>query len=506
MRRSLYRSLGLALFVQLGIVGVAYVGVSLVTTRVFMQEVNQELDRTVAEHLVEEVPLFDEGGPDTEALENLFHMLMVANPSIEIYLLDESGSILAFSAPPGSVKIESIDLEPVHDFLEGPSDLPVTGVDPRNPDVSKAFSAAPIVRNGELAGYLYVVLGGQQYDSAVQMLRGSYILRMGLASLVAALALAFAVGLLLFHLLTRRLRRLAAAMHRFERGGFTEIPEIKPGVQRRGGDEIDQLTLTFRAMADRIREQLDELKRADSLRRELVANVSHDLRTPLASLQGYLETLLLKEGRLDCAAQRRYVESALQHTEHLGNLVSELFELAKLESLETRLNPEAFAIEELVQDVVQKHQLEAERKRIRLSAEKAGDLPFVNADIGLIARALDNLIDNALRHTPEAGRVRLILQRGEGIVKVDVSDTGCGIRQEELDSVFDRFYRSQGQASEAGAGLGLAITKRIIELHRSRLEVESIVGEGTTFSFDLPVHSPSADSAPGNVSIHGRSG
>ncbi|MDX1384753.1 MAG: sensor histidine kinase, partial [Thermoanaerobaculia bacterium] len=238
--RSLYARLGLALFGLLVVVGIVWVSVSLITTRIFMQEVNQELDREVAAHLVDEIPLMEAGEVRAEALEELFHMMMVANPSIEIYLLDRQGGILAFSAPPGVVKLSHVDLAPVHRFLEGPSDLPVTGVDPRNPGLRKAFSAAPIERDGGVDGYLYVVLGGQQYDSAVAMLRGSHVLRLGLASLAAALLLALAIGLILFYRMTRRLHRLAAAMNRFEGSDFTE-PVTAAGTHTGDGDEIDRL-------------------------------------------------------------------------------------------------------------------------------------------------------------------------------------------------------------------------------------------------------------------------
>jgi signal transduction histidine kinase len=488
--RSVYGKLSLALLAVLAILGALYFLVTLVTTRVFLQEVNQNLDHDVAEHLVAEVILLEDGEVRQEGLKDIFHMMMVVNPSIEIYLLDPSGSILAYSAPPGKVKLRSVRLEPVERFLKGPGDLPVTGDDPRNPGLKKAFSAAPIARDGKLEGYLYVVLGGEQYDSAVQLLQGSYVLRLGVAALIAGLLFALVAGLLLFNLLTRRLRKLAAEMEIFQRSGFTKRMDFGPPARSKGGDEIDRLRVTFDEMAHKMAEQLRDLKRADSLRRELVANVSHDLRTPLASLRGYLETLMLKKDGLSPEEQQRYIEAALRHSESLGKLVSELFELAKLESSETRPQPETFALAELVQDVIQKHQLTAEKKEIRLRGVFGEDLPFVHADIGLIERVLENLIDNALRYTPAQGEVAVSLNPSGGAVAVEVRDNGRGIPPEELDYVFDRFYQSKSGADLAagGSGLGLAISKKILDLHGSRIEVRSAVGKGTTFSFELPAN------------------
>jgi signal transduction histidine kinase len=486
--RSIYGKLSLALLTLLVILGGLYILVTLVTTKVFLQEVNQDLDRDVAEHLVSEVDLMEGGEVRKEALENIFHMMMVVNPSLEFYLLDPDGTVLAYSAPPGKVKLDAVSLEPVIRFLEGPGNLPITGDDPRHPDLKKAFSAAPITRDGRLEGYVYVVLGGEQYDSAVQLLQGSYVLRLGVAVLVVGLAFTLLAGVLSFNLLTRRLRTLAADMDVFQRSGFTKQIDLGDPLGADPGDEIDRLRATFEEMSNRIADQLRELKRGDHLRRELVANVSHDLRTPLASLRGYLETLILKSGELSPAERERYLQAALRHSESLGTLVSELFELAKLESSETRPHPEPFALAELVQDVIQKHQLQADKKHIRLHGEFVDGLPFVHADIGLIERVLTNLIDNALRYTPDRGDVAISLSPTDDAVAVQVKDTGCGIPAEALPHVFDRFYRSKSGSDDpdGGSGLGLAISKKILDLHGCTIEVRSTTGTGTTFRFELP--------------------
>ena len=245
-------------------------------------------------------------------------------------------------------------------------------------------------------------------------------------------------------------------------------------------------------MAERIRQQVRQLKETDQLRRELVANVSHDLRTPVTSLQGYLETLLLKEGVLSAQERQRYLEIATAQSKRLGDLIAELFELAKLNSQEMKPRMESFSLGELVQDVVQKFRLAVEAKQMTLQAKLGEDLPFISADIGLIERVLDNLIQNALRYTPPGGRITVILRRmGENIL-TRVTDTGCGIPPEDLPHIFDRYYQAgrKHQTGDTGAGLGLAITKRILELHGSAIEVQSTVDQGSTFSFQLSCAPP----------------
>ena len=261
-------------------------------------------------------------------------------------------------------------------------------------------------------------------------------------------------------------------------------PEQAPS----GGDEIARLELTFRQMAERIDRQLQELQQTDNLRRELVTNISHDLRTPLTTLQGYLETLSLKNTSLTDTERKQYLETAVRHCSRLTGLVDELFELAKLDSCEHISYSEPFSLSELAQDIVQKYRLKASEMNIELHTQSAETSPPVYGDIGMLERVLENLIDNALQHTTAGGRVSVEMHpRGEHVI-VRVTDTGCGIPKDELEHVFDRFYRAGNSTSDTDqhAGLGLAIARRIIELHGSHIEVSSEEGKGTEFSFSMP--------------------
>jgi len=293
-------------------------------------------------------------------------------------------------------------------------------------------------------------------------------------------------------MLTGRLRRLANVMDAFEKGEMLDQRSLLLQGRKSSADEIDRLSTTFREMVERIHAQMKKLQKSDALRRELVANVSHDLRTPLATLQGYIETLILKDKSLKDEERRNYLETAIKHCERLGRLVSELLELAKLDSNEIRVHYEPFNLSELVQDVVQKFQLKVKEKDLHVETNIEKDLPFVNADIGLIERVLENLIENAIHYTLQGGSIRLGLTPQKEVISVQISDTGCGIPEQELPHIFNRFYQSD--ASRKGGpkhtGLGLAITKRILELHGSSIELTSALNSGTTFTFKLPVHTP----------------
>ncbi len=503
MFTTLYGKLASVLLGLFSLIGAGTIVLTLYTTRLHFQEVNQKLNQTLAERIVSEKLLMQEGLVNEEALKEIFHMLMVINPSIEVYLLDAQGTILTFSAPPSKVKRQGIALDPLKRLLSGAEDLPILGDDPRDLNRQKIFSAFPIESlSGSIQGYLYVILGGEEFDSVAQRLEGSYILRLSMWAVLATVLFAFMTGLITLRLLTQRLRGLAVTMESYKRSDFSQQSavayqsQVQP-VPAQPRDEIDELETIFTQMVDRIHKQVTQLSQTDQLRRELVANVSHDLRTPLTSLQGYLETLSLKEGTLSPQEQRHYLEIAIKHSERLSKLIAELFDLAKLNSQEMMPHVEPFSLSELVQDVVQKLKVVAEKKQVNLQGKIREDLPFVLADIGLIERVLENLIVNAIRHTPERGVVIVALSLGNGKMVTQVTDTGCGIPPEELPYIFDRYYRvgSSQQGRATGAGLGLAISKRILELHGSSIEAYSVLNGGTTFTFYLRTVQPSDSSA-----------
>jgi two-component system OmpR family sensor kinase len=481
--RTLYTRLAVILTLLFGLVALLFVLLLSHATEHYQQEVAQKLNASLAENMVSEHLLFRDDEIDQAALEQLFHGLMVINPRVELYLLDNGGRILAYSAPPGKVQRKSVDLAPVRRFLAGDYMPPLRGDDPRSLERQKVFSVAPIDVDGRLVGYLYVILASEHYDSVAHMLADSYVIQRNVLLSLGVVIFALLAGLLLFALLTRRLRRLTRAVEDFQLAGFSGTLPLA----RNSGDEIDRLTRSINAMAGRIAGQVQRLQETDSQRRELVANVSHDLRTPLASLQGYLETLRFKGEDLGREEQLHYLEVAHRHCLHLGRLVEELFDLARLDANEVQPVLEPFSLPELVQDVVHKFELRAGQRGVSLLAQYDANLPFVVGDIALIERVMDNLIENALRHTPDRGTVTVAVQPVGEAVAVQVIDTGSGIASEDLPYIFDRFYQSDRMRTGGGAGLGLAIARRIVELHGRTIRAASGAGHGATFAFDLPV-------------------
>jgi two-component system OmpR family sensor kinase len=426
-------------------------------------------------------------------VQKIFDRIRVVNPRIDVYLVDKNGRVVAASVENG-IKRRTIDLEPVRRFFDENAKFPILGDDPSEEGRRRVFSVAPVPLADEATGYLYLVLRGFSGDTLVQRIKQSYVLRESLWLIGCGLAIALLASVMIITLMTRPLRQLTTVMEKFRRSGFADVDTTdKPK------DEIGTLTDTFHRMADRILHQMAALQRTDAMRREFVTNISHDLRTPLACLQGYLETLHLKRPELTAEEQRSYLEVALKQTEQLSGLVARLFDLAKLDSGQIAVTPEPFALGDLIQDVVQDFELAASGRRVGLKTSIRPDLPLVLGDIGLIERVLRNLIENALRYTPEGGLVALSARPAGMHAVIEVSDTGVGIPPEDLPRIFERFYRvEKNRETAAGhSGLGLAIVKRIIELHGSTISVTSQPGK-TVFQFTVayaPAPVPAATTA-----------
>jgi signal transduction histidine kinase len=428
-------------------------------------------------------------GADLESIKQAFASFMDINPAIELYLLGRDGTILTWAPGPSRpVTIERVDLDPLARFVRGDANLPIHGDDPRRARRQTVFSAAPLARDGQVEGYLYVVLlGGQHGDGARDAAAWLDARSAGGVALAVTIAGLAAFGLLAMPL--ARMRGLTEAVESFRDGGFTRMPA--PGDTRRD-DEIGRLAAAFGAMSQRMVEQIEALRQADAARRELIANVSHDLRTPLASLRGYVDTMLMRGDALPAHELRNYLDVLARQSAHLSRLVNELFDLAKLEADDAEISAEPMHMGELVQDVAQKFEVAAREAGIELQAEIAPELPRVNADIGMMERVLDNLIGNALRHTPRGGKVLIRIARADhGLsdhgLRVEVVDTGPGIAAEDLPHIFERHYRAEKSRGSAhgGAGLGLAIARRVLDLHGAIIQVDSVPGRGARFHFTL---------------------
>ncbi len=478
LKSTLFWRISAVFLLILILLGLAYVTITAYSARKYFQETTQRLNAHVAEEMLKEVNPFVNGEINQEAVGKIMHSMMAVNPSLEVYLLAPDGQILKYVVLEKDVHLSRISLGPVKRFLNAEGETYVLGDDPRNPGGQTIFSASEVRENGELLGYVYMVLASAEYENVSEALLGSYFLRIGTQAFIITLVGAFLIGLILIAILTRNLHKIIVTVRKFEKGDYqARIPV-------RGNSELSQLSRTFNHMADTILHNIEDLKEVDQLRRELIANVSHDLRSPLSVIHGYIETLLIKNEDLSPEKRQEYLEVVLKSSGRLKKLVADLFELSKLEARQVEIKREKFNINELLQDTVRQYQLMADEKGVEIKTELEKD-SMAEADIAMIQRVLQNLLDNAVKYSEENSNIRVCSTEKQGKLHISVVNSGATIPNEEIPHLFDRYYR-RGRDTGDSTGLGLAIVKKIVEIHDGEIEVSSSAEDATTFTVILP--------------------
>ncbi len=341
----------------------------------------------------------------------------------------------------------------------------------------------PIVAQGQRVGTLFMsggMMGGGSgpITGLLGAAEQAFLNRVNQAVLTAGVVagiVALLLGLVVFRGITAPLNKLTRAAHAVAGGDLAQRVDI------RTSDEIAELGTAFNTMAA-------NLERGEQLRRQMMADIAHELRTPLSVIQGNLEAIL--DGVYPADAE--HIQPALDQAQLLARLIEDLRTLALAEAGQLSLNRQPTDAIELVRRVVASFEPKAASKRVTLSVDSPASLPHVRADGQRIAQVIANLLSNALRYTPQDGRVDVQLQTQDQSVLITVRDTGPGIPAEDLPHIFDRFYRADKSRSReapgaGGSGLGLAIARSIVEAHGGRIWAESEIGKGTTVAFTLPM-------------------
>ena len=323
--------------------------------------------------------------------------------------------------------------------------------------------------DGQLVETLQVSIPMESVSETVGVLKAQLVqvsLLMTLATIV--------IGLLLARMVVKPIHRLTEATRQVAAG------RLDVRIPTRSQDEIGRLTEHFNEMAA-------QLNQVEALRQELIANVSHELRTPLSLIQGYAETIRDLSG--DQPEKRnRHAGIIIDESQRLSRIVDDILHLSQIQAGELKLEKQPVDLRQMMEQTAEAFQLLADQHRIQLVLVCEGPC-HVTGDPRRLEQVLVNLLSNAFQHTPAEGMVRIEGQMHQHRVRISVTDTGRGIPEEELDAIWERYYRSRhhlSQSFHAGSGLGLAIVKHILEGHQARYGVTSRVGEGTTFWFELP--------------------
>jgi signal transduction histidine kinase len=467
--------------------GIGYMFTAVYLSNNYFYETTQRLHADLAQHLIDEKfadkSPFDKDGHVNKALfGEIMHDMMAVNRAIEVYLLNETGKVMySVVLDPEAPDTDSkkVDLHPVNLFIADKGNSYILGDNPKNPENKSVFSAAKFEKDGQ-KGFIYIILAGEDFLSARASLIDSYFIRLGFRGFLLTLIFTALLGILSVWYLTKNLRELVFAAKRFQQG------DMKYRIKNAEKTDLAGVAKTYNEMADTILADIEKIQSVENLRKELIANISHDLRIPLSIIQGYIETLQMKDANLNPEKREEYFGMVNKSCERLSKLITQLFEYSKFEANQITPQKEPFLIAELANDIYTNYKVLAEQKQIDLQLEMNGGNALVFADISLVERAIQNLMDNALKFTPKYGKVTVKIVPDKDAVEIVIKDSGPGITKDNQALIFERYRQTRKGQQKEGAGLGLAIVKKIMELHNANIKVFSIPDKGTTFSFSLP--------------------
>ena len=344
-------------------------------------------------------------------------------------------------------------------------------------DEVPAITTTPVLVDDQFAALVLVLL----LPSPLAGIPRELARFLTLPSTLVLIVTTVVVALVVFNPARRRLAALEDAAHRLGEG------DLGARAPQAGGDEIARVAAAFNRMAGELETRDAALRTSDALRRQMMADVSHELKTPLTAMRGYIETLRMPEVALDAERRDRYFETIDRETRRLERIVKDLLDLARYEHGAVVLQRRLFDIGRLFENVAGRHEREAQKRAVAIRIHVAPQADQVVADPDRVEQAIENLVGNALRHTPSGGTITLSATQADGTATLSVSDSGGGIAPEHLPHVFERFYKADAsRAGEStGSGLGLSITKAIIERHGGAISVTSEAGR-TTFTIVLP--------------------
>jgi signal transduction histidine kinase len=345
------------------------------------------------------------------------------------------------------------------------------------------INSSPTLRWTLLGGYALssLLTFFNVWFSAELMFASEHDLLLAIVLLVFAGGIAMILGYFLSSTVTERIDLLKGAAEKLSQG------DLQTRVPVQGRDEVSALAVTFNQMAQQLQAADQKQREVESMRRDLIAWVSHDLQTPLTSMRAILEAL--SDGIVDDPETvKRYLNTAQRDVRSLSALIDDLFQMAQLDAGGFPLHRALASLSDLVSDTLESFTELAKQQGITLEGQVESDVDPIFMDTQAIGRVLNNLIGNALRHTPPNGRVSVWVRRTGPRVEVTVSDTGEGIRVEDIPHIFERFYRAEKSRNRGtgGAGLGLAIARGIVRAHGGEIRVESEVGKGTQFTLQFP--------------------
>jgi signal transduction histidine kinase len=480
---AIFRPFAVVIFGTITLLGVLFIIITYLATNYYHQASTQLLNKEVAAHIAEFTSPFNEKGINKQKADSVFKNAMVLSPSAEVYFLDTSGKVIAFHAPEKEIRQWQILLTPIKKYIQTKGDQFIKGVDPKDPNNNKIFSAAEVHGNKGSFGYIYVILGSKKSEGVMDLLYNNHIINLVIKGFIVIILFSFTISFIYLRRMNKNFNQMVDVLQRFENGDYNARFNLKKQ------DELEPVTQAFNKMADLLSTTINKLTKSEEERKSFIATISHDLRTPLSIARGYTETLMLKREQGDVTPQEQEQYSQLIYNKmlHIEIMVKQLFELSKMEAVEFKPKKEPFVLSEIVQESINTFQLMASEKKVNFSCVQCLYHVWVNADISMMERVVQNLSENALKSTPENGSIKASLAVDDKDLIFKIENTGEALPEDLLQWI-NNFENQQGVSYKRPdkLGLGLLIVQKILGLHNSSLVAYTQNGTNI-FTFRLPV-------------------
>ncbi len=461
----------------------------------FYEKTTQTMNKDVASHIAKFSSPFKRTGIDRGLADSIFQHVMILNPKAEVYFLDTTGKITYCDMQDSICNrqesnrfLTKVPVNPIKKFINLKGKIFIKNADPKEPSTKKIFSAAVAKFNGQPIGYIYIVLNSGDPKVIADM-----FIKTGYINSIKGFSIIFIISILLTISYLSRVKNgydeILNIIREFKMGNLTAR------FQPKKKDEFMILRESFNNMADLLSLHMGTIKRNEEQRKNLIANISHDLRTPLSLIRGYTETLLFKEDlrsefafEVNSDHEKNYTKIILTNINKLEKMVSQLFELSKIESPSFKPKMEPTIFSELLLDIIKGAEFKAAEKGVNFKFSDNNLQEWVFVDISMMERLLQNLIDNALSYTPLGGIIEITIQKVESDLCFSIYNSGIPISSEIVDFISSKNeILMQEQAKKGGSGLGLTIIKKILNLHQFPYSLNINGKEGNVFVFSIPI-------------------
>ncbi|HVX25640.1 MAG TPA: HAMP domain-containing sensor histidine kinase [Parafilimonas sp.] len=479
VRFNLFKRIIIFIFLLITVLSCLFIVITYFTTREFYQSSTQLVNKDVAGHIAKFASPFKDSGINKQTADSVFYNAMVLNPSIEVYFLDTTGKIMYYQSPDSTIKLWKIPLENIQKHIQSNGDDYIKGPDPKQPDVQKVFSAVEVIKDDKKLGYIYVILTGNEYNNAAHMLFGTHATSFAIIALCVIIILSVVLSYWYVNRLQRSFKKIIAVLNEYMKGDFNVRFEMNDR------DEFAPITNSFNKMATLLSYNIERLKQTEQERKDFIATISHDLRTPLSVAKGYAETALDKmhHGEINKPELDGFIQLVHKKLQQIEIMVQDLFELSRMESVHFTLNKEPFIFSEILEEMISVYEKRAVEKNIELTCDVPANIIWINADIRLMERVIQNLLDNAIKYTPSNGFIHITLAEKENSLELKFTNSGAVLSDDILNwinltassNTFSTIHKP------ANTGLGLLIVKKIVGLHQYSFHVE--VNEQNTISF-----------------------